>query len=91
MSENQFENYYYPLREYIHSSGYRFRGLVGNKNISADMMEPVLEKLKEHLIAKNVAADISQKLCDSVLKKLEGKVRRNILPRAYVRKFIRPF
>jgi len=37
-------------------------------------MVPVLEKMKDHLIGKNVAADISQKLCDSVSAKLEGKV-----------------
>lgn len=37
-------------------------------------MQPVLEKLKDHLIAKNVATDISHKLCVSVAAKLEGKV-----------------
>lgn len=38
-------------------------------------MEPVLDKLKDHLITKNVASDIATKLCDSVAVKLEGKVR----------------
>lgn len=51
-----------------------YRGLVGNKNITPEIMEPVLEKLKDHLISKNVATDIAQKLCDSVSRKLEGKV-----------------
>ncbi|BFZ25505.1 hypothetical protein BsWGS_28544 [Bradybaena similaris] len=51
-----------------------FRGLVGSKTLTADDLKPVLEKMKDHLIAKNVAADISQKLCDSVATKLEGKV-----------------
>ncbi|CAG9837989.1 unnamed protein product [Diabrotica balteata] len=51
-----------------------FRGLVGSKNLTKADMEPVLEKMKDHLIAKNVAADISEKLCDSVATKLEGKV-----------------
>lgn len=51
-----------------------FREWVGEKNITNEMMQPVLEKLQDHLITKNVAADISQKLCDSVAKKLEGKV-----------------
>lgn len=37
-------------------------------------MKPVLEKMREHLIAKNVASDIAAKLCDSVAAKLEGKV-----------------
>ncbi|KAK9511919.1 hypothetical protein O3M35_000480 [Rhynocoris fuscipes] len=51
-----------------------FRGLVGSKNISREDMEPVLEKLKDHLIGKNVASDIASKLCESVAVKLEGKV-----------------
>lgn len=51
-----------------------FRGLVGSKSIAAEDMVPVLEKLRDHLIAKNVATDVAQKLCDSVAAKLEGKV-----------------
>uniref|UniRef100_A0A672IVJ0 SRP54-type proteins GTP-binding domain-containing protein n=1 Tax=Salarias fasciatus TaxID=181472 RepID=A0A672IVJ0_SALFA len=50
------------------------KGLVGSKSLSQDDMEPVLEKMRDHLIAKNVAADIASQLCDSVAKKLEGKV-----------------
>jgi len=52
-----------------------FRGLVGRKNLTATDMDPVLEKLKEHLVAKNVAIEIATKLCDSVSSKLEGKVK----------------
>ncbi|XP_029172260.1 signal recognition particle receptor subunit alpha homolog isoform X2 [Nylanderia fulva] len=51
-----------------------FKSLVGSKSLKQEDMLPVLEKLKDHLITKNVAADISQKLCDSVGAKLEGKV-----------------
>uniref|UniRef100_A0A6B2EIR4 Putative signal recognition particle receptor alpha subunit n=1 Tax=Phlebotomus kandelakii TaxID=1109342 RepID=A0A6B2EIR4_9DIPT len=51
-----------------------FRGLVGSKNLTEEDMKPTLEKLKDHLIAKNVAADIAGKLCDSVATKLEGRV-----------------
>lgn len=51
-----------------------FRGLVGSKNLTKADMKPVLEKLRDHLISKNVAADIAVKLCDSVALKLEGKV-----------------
>ncbi|KDR08912.1 signal recognition particle receptor subunit alpha homolog [Zootermopsis nevadensis] len=51
-----------------------FRGLVGSKNLTHEGMQPVLDKLKDHLIAKNVATDIAHKLCDSVAAKLEGKV-----------------
>uniref|UniRef100_A0A8C8DMS2 SRP receptor subunit alpha n=1 Tax=Oryzias sinensis TaxID=183150 RepID=A0A8C8DMS2_9TELE len=50
------------------------KGWVGSKSLSQEDMEPVLEKMKEHLIAKNVAAEIASQLCDSVAKKLEGKV-----------------
>ncbi|KAM9853297.1 signal recognition particle receptor subunit alpha [Aulostomus maculatus] len=50
------------------------KGLVGSKSLTQGDMEPVLEKMREHLIAKNVAADIASQLCDSVAKKLEGKV-----------------
>ncbi|XP_032685876.1 signal recognition particle receptor subunit alpha homolog isoform X2 [Odontomachus brunneus] len=51
-----------------------FKSLVGSKSLKRDDMAPVLDKLKDHLITKNVAADIAQKLCDSVGTKLEGKV-----------------
>ncbi|TRY88085.1 hypothetical protein DNTS_024145 [Danionella cerebrum] len=50
------------------------KGLVGSKNLSQEDMEPVLDKMRDHLIAKNVAAEIASQLCDSVAKKLEGKV-----------------
>ncbi|XP_068096416.1 signal recognition particle receptor subunit alpha [Hyperolius riggenbachi] len=50
------------------------KGLVGAKSLSQEDMEPALEKMKDHLIAKNVAADIAVQLCESVAKKLEGKV-----------------
>ncbi|ENN83273.1 hypothetical protein YQE_00368, partial [Dendroctonus ponderosae] len=51
-----------------------FKGLVGSKNLTLADVNPALEKLKDHLIAKNVASDIAIKLCDSVAAKLEGKV-----------------
>ncbi|VEN56697.1 unnamed protein product [Callosobruchus maculatus] len=51
-----------------------FKGLVGSKNLTRADMEPVLEKMKDHLISKNVAADIAVKLCESVAAKLEGRV-----------------
>lgn len=50
------------------------KGLVGSKNLTQEDMKPTLEKLKDHLISKNVAADIAIKLCDSVAAKLEGKM-----------------
>lgn len=51
-----------------------FKGLVGSKNLTKQDMKATLEKLKDHLITKNVAADIAIKLCESVAAKLEGKV-----------------
>lgn len=51
-----------------------FKGLVGSKSVTMDDMAPVLDKLRDHLIAKNVATDIAIKLCESVAAKLEGKV-----------------
>lgn len=51
-----------------------FKSLVGNKSLKREDMIPVLDKFKDHLISKNVAADIAKKLCDSVGAKLEGKV-----------------
>ncbi|XP_062995551.1 signal recognition particle receptor subunit alpha [Elgaria multicarinata webbii] len=50
------------------------KGLVGSKSLTREDMDPVLEKMKDHLITKNVAAEIAVQLCDSVAKKLEGKV-----------------
>jgi len=51
-----------------------FKGLVGAKSLTLDDVAPALDKLKDHLIAKNVAADVSLKICESVARKLEGKV-----------------
>ncbi|XP_023932356.1 signal recognition particle receptor subunit alpha homolog [Lingula anatina] len=51
-----------------------FKGLVGSKTLTRDDIQDVLNKMRDHLISKNVAADIAAKLCDSVATKLEGKV-----------------
>ncbi|KAG2470019.1 signal recognition particle receptor subunit alpha [Polypterus senegalus] len=50
------------------------KGLVGSKSLTREDMESVLEKMCTHLIEKNVAAEIANQLCESVAKKLEGKV-----------------
>lgn len=50
------------------------RNLVGSKTVTQEDMAPVLDKMRDHLIAKNVAAEIACKLCDSVANKLTGKV-----------------
>ncbi|XP_022109366.1 signal recognition particle receptor subunit alpha-like [Acanthaster planci] len=51
-----------------------FRGLVGSKSLTKEDMAPAMNKMQDHLTAKNVARDIAEKLCDSVSTKLEGKV-----------------
>lgn len=50
------------------------KNLVGSKTLTKEDLVPTLEKMKDHIIGKNVAADIAVKLCDSVAAKLEGKV-----------------
>uniref|UniRef100_A0A6M2DGC6 Putative signal recognition particle n=1 Tax=Xenopsylla cheopis TaxID=163159 RepID=A0A6M2DGC6_XENCH len=73
----QSQNNYSKMNGQVKKSGgmfSMFKGLVGSKNLSRDDMQPALDKLKDHLIGKNVAADIAYKLCDSVAVKLEGKV-----------------
>jgi len=49
-------------------------GLVGSKPLTRQDIDPVILKMQEHLMAKNVAADVAFKLCDSVTSKLEGKI-----------------
>ena len=42
--------------------------------ITREVMTPVLAKMNEHLITKNVALEIADKVCESVATKLDGKV-----------------
>lgn len=51
-----------------------FKSLTGGKTISKEAMEPALERMKDHLVTKNVAVEIAEKLCNSVASKLDGKV-----------------
>jgi len=48
--------------------------LVGTKQLNISDIDPVISKMRDHLISKNVAADVASKLCQSVAAKLEGKV-----------------
>lgn len=43
------------------------------QTVTSESLEPVLEKLKEHLTSKNVAAEISIQLCDTLESSLVGK------------------
>jgi len=51
-----------------------FKSLVGSKKLSAEDVRPALDKMRDHLIGKNVAAERAEKLCQSVATKLEGSV-----------------
>ncbi|OWF52945.1 signal recognition particle receptor subunit alpha-like [Mizuhopecten yessoensis] len=51
-----------------------FKNLIGSKTLTKEDLDTALEKMKDHLVAKNVASDIAVKLCDSVAAKLEGRV-----------------
>lgn len=50
-----------------------FKGIVGAKTMTRNDLQPALEKMRDHLISKNVASEIAIKLCDSVATSLEGK------------------
>ncbi|EDW45789.1 GM11265 [Drosophila sechellia] len=50
-----------------------FKGIVGAKTMSLADLQPALEKMRDHLISKNVASEIAAKLCDSVAAILDGK------------------
>ncbi|TPX39915.1 hypothetical protein SeMB42_g02194 [Synchytrium endobioticum] len=50
-----------------------FSSLTGPRILSKDDLTPVLAKMSEHLVNKNVAADIATVLCDSVVKNMLGQ------------------
>jgi len=51
-----------------------FTSLVGSKALTREDLEPVLEKLRDNLIGKNVASEVATDLIESVMVKLEGSV-----------------
>jgi len=44
-----------------------------SKTLTLDDLHAGIETMREHLIAKNVAADVVKKICESVSTKLAGK------------------
>jgi len=50
-----------------------FKGLTGQKVLERSDLEEPLSKMRDILIGKNVAIEIAEKLCDSVLESLIGK------------------
>ncbi|RIB27115.1 SRP54-type protein [Gigaspora rosea] len=50
-----------------------FKNITGQREINEEDLTLVLANMKEHLIKKNVAADIATHLCDSVSRTLVGQ------------------
>ncbi|OCH87428.1 signal recognition particle binding protein [Obba rivulosa] len=50
-----------------------FARLTGSKVLSEEDLKPVLESMKQHLMKKNVAKEISEKVCEGVGESLVGK------------------
>lgn len=53
--------------------GSLFARLTGSKILTEQDLKPVLDGMKQHLMKKNVAKDISEKVCESVGETLVGK------------------
>uniref|UniRef100_A0A8R1DSJ3 SRP54 domain-containing protein n=1 Tax=Caenorhabditis japonica TaxID=281687 RepID=A0A8R1DSJ3_CAEJA len=53
------------------------KGLVGEKKLTSEDLTPLVEKMRDNLIMKNVASEPAEKICQSVVSKLEGKVVTN--------------
>lgn len=53
--------------------GKLFSRLTGSRVISPQDLRPVLDGMKQHLMKKNVAKDIADKVCDAVGENLVGK------------------
>jgi signal recognition particle receptor subunit alpha len=43
------------------------------KRLTPESLQTSIEAMREHLIAKNVAADVAEKICQSILMKLSEK------------------
>ncbi|CAG8532510.1 8695_t:CDS:10 [Paraglomus occultum] len=50
-----------------------FKSITGQKELTERDLAPVMANMREHLIKKNVAADIASHLCDSITKNLVGQ------------------
>jgi signal recognition particle receptor subunit alpha len=44
-----------------------------SKTLTADDLRAGIDTMREHLVSKNVAADVAEKICESVSTKLAGK------------------
>lgn len=55
------------------SLGSLFARLTGSKVLTENDLKPVLDGMKQHLMKKNVAKEISEKICEGVGEGLVGK------------------
>ncbi len=51
----------------------RLATITSSKTLTKEDLTPVLQEMERHLMSKNVAKDIAEKLCDSVGNALVGK------------------
>lgn len=50
-----------------------FRGVWGNVELDMQDLEKIVPKLKEKLVSKNVAVDVAERVCQSLLTSVQGK------------------
>ena len=62
-----------PTQGSLGTLGSLFARFTGSRVLSEDDLNPVLEGMKQHLMKKNVAKDISEKVCEGVGESLIGK------------------
>lgn len=53
--------------------GSLFSRLTGSKTLTEEDLKPVLENMKQHLMKKNVAKEIAEKVCEGVGESLVGQ------------------
>ncbi|CAJ0896888.1 13670_t:CDS:10 [Entrophospora sp. SA101] len=69
-----FNDGHYEVKDLGASSIFSFfKNITGQKTITEQDLAPALAIMKDHLIKKNVAADIAIHLCESVAKKIVGQ------------------
>ncbi|KAI0273799.1 P-loop containing nucleoside triphosphate hydrolase protein [Gloeopeniophorella convolvens] len=62
-----------PAQGSLGALGSLFARLTGSKVLSEEDLKPVLEGMKQHLMKKNVAKEIAEKVCEGVGESLVGK------------------
>ncbi|EJF65737.1 signal recognition particle binding protein [Dichomitus squalens LYAD-421 SS1] len=62
-----------PASSSLGALGSIFARLTGSKVLTEKDLKPVLEAMKQHLMKKNVAKEISEKVCEDVGQSLVGK------------------